>query len=127
MFEFLFKYPVAVFTRGRYVLLGAWPVWVLFGAIVACVGGLAWLMWRRLPGAAERVRNWRTWLFFGLETAVVALVMLLLWVPAVTVAQLKSQQNIIAVLVDDSKSMSIADAGGDGKTSRETAAVQALG
>jgi hypothetical protein len=56
----------------------------------------------------------------------VALLLLLLWEPAITVAELKSQQNIIAVLVDDSRSMSIADAGADGKTVRETAAVQAM-
>ncbi len=41
-------------------------------------------------------------------------------------AELKSQQNIIAVLVDDSRSMAIADAGADNRTTRETAAVQAL-
>ncbi|HKO20738.1 MAG TPA: glutamine amidotransferase, partial [Acidobacteriaceae bacterium] len=61
-----------------------------------------------------------------LEAAVVSLVLLLLWEPAVTVAELKSQQNIIAVLVDDSRSMGIADTGPDGKTTREAAAVQAL-
>jgi len=127
MFEFLFKYPSPVFTRGRYVLLGTWPGWVLVLLIVACVGGLGWLMWRRLPGNAPRVRNWRTWLIFGLESAVVALVLLLLWEPAVTVAELKSQQNLIAVLVDDSRSMGITDAGPDGNTARETAAAQALG
>ena len=126
MFEFLFKYPSPVFTRGRYVLLGAWPGWVLVLAIVVCVGGLGWLMWRRMPRAADRVRNWRVWLIFGLEAATVSLVLLLLWEPAVTVAELKSQQNIIALLVDDSRSMGIADAGADGKTARETAAVQAL-
>jgi len=38
------------------------------------------------------------------------------------VAELKSQQNIIAVLVDDSRSMAIADSGSDGKQSREAAA-----
>ena len=27
MFQFLFKYPVPVFTKGRFVLLGAWPAW----------------------------------------------------------------------------------------------------
>ena len=56
----------------------------------------------------------------------VALLLLLLWEPAITVAELKSQQNIIAVLVDDSRSMAIADAGADGKTMREAAAVKAL-
>jgi uncharacterized membrane protein len=56
----------------------------------------------------------------------VALLLLLLWEPAITMAELKSQQNIIAVLVDDSRSMGIADAGADGKATREAAAVKAL-
>jgi uncharacterized membrane protein len=53
----------------------------------------------------------------------VALVLLLLWQPAMMVSELNSQQNIIAVVVDDSRSMRIADS--DGKT-REAAALAAL-
>jgi uncharacterized membrane protein len=56
----------------------------------------------------------------------VTLVLILLWEPAMTVAELKSQQNIIAVLVDDSHSMALADSGGDKKTTRESAAIKAL-
>jgi hypothetical protein len=37
-----------------------------------------------------------------MESSLVALVLVLLWDPAVTVAELKSQQNMIAILVDDS-------------------------
>ncbi|HEX9199555.1 MAG TPA: glutamine amidotransferase [Acidobacteriaceae bacterium] len=126
MFEFFFKYPIPVFTKGKYILLGAWPGWVLALLIVACTAGLAWLIWRQLPEALPRVRNWRAWLVWGLEAAMVALLLLALWEPAITVAELKSQQNIIAVLVDDSHSMAIADAGADGKTAREVAAVKTL-
>src|ERR1035437_1625462 len=126
MFEFFFKYPLPVFTKGKYILLGAWPGWVLALLITAFAGGLAWMIRRRLPEAAARVRNWRAWLVWGLEAAMVALLLLLLWEPAITVAELKSQQNIIAVLVDDSRSMAIADAGADGKTMREAAAVKKL-
>src|ERR1017187_3593020 len=126
MFEFFFKYPIPVFTKGKYILLGAWPGWVLALLVVVCTAGLAWLIWRRLPEAAPRVRNWRAWLVWGLEAAMVALLLLLLWEPAITVAELKSQQNIIAVLVDDSLSMANADAGADGTTARETAAVKTL-
>jgi uncharacterized membrane protein len=50
-------------------------------------------------------------------------VLTLLWQPAIMVAELSSQQNIIAVVVDDSHSMSIADS--DGKA-REAAALAAL-
>ena len=126
MFEFLFKYPIPVFTKGKFLLLGAWPGWLLVLLVLVSTGGLAWLFWRQLPGAAPRIRNWRAWMVCGLEAATVAVVLLLLWEPAITVAELKSQQNIIAVLVDDSRSMAIADAGSDGKTARETAAGKAL-
>jgi uncharacterized membrane protein len=126
MFEFFFKYPIPVFTKGKFILLGAWPGWLLVLLVAVSVGGLAWLTWRQLPEAAPRVRNWRAWLVWGLESALVALLLLLLWEPAITVAELKSQQNIIAVLVDDSLSMANADAGADGTTARETAAVKTL-
>jgi uncharacterized membrane protein len=126
MFEFFFKYPIPVFTKGKWILLGAWPGWLLALLTVVAIGGLAWLVWRRIPEAAPRIRNWRLWLIWGLEAAMVALLLMLLWEPAITVAELKSQQNIIAVLVDDSRSMGIADAGPDGKTTREAAAVNAL-
>ena len=127
MFEFFFKYPIPVFTKGKFLLLGAWPGWLLALLTVLSAAGLAWLIWRQLSRAAPRLRNWRAWLIWGLEAAMIALLLLLLWEPAIAVSELKSQQNIIAVLVDDSRSMSIADAGADGATARETAAVQALG
>jgi hypothetical protein len=118
MFEFFFKYPIPVFTKGKFLLLGAWPGWVLVLLVGVAAVGLAWLVWRRIPEAAPRIRNWRAWLLWGVEAAMVALLLLLLWEPAITVAELKSQQNIIAVLVDDSRSMGIADAGADGRTRR---------
>jgi uncharacterized membrane protein len=126
MFEFFFKYPIPVFTKGKFILLGGWPGWLLALLVVVSTAGLAGLIWRRLPEAAPRIRNWRAWLVWGLEAALVALLLALLWEPAITVAELKSQQNIIAVLVDDSLSMGIADAGADGKSTREAAAVESL-
>ena len=52
--------------------------------------------------------------------------LLLLWQPAITVAELASQQNVIAVVLDDSRSMAIADSGSDGKQPREAVAEKAL-
>jgi uncharacterized membrane protein len=126
MFEFLFKYPIPVFTRGKWVLLGTWPAWVLVLLIVASGGGLAWVVWRRMAETAPRIRNWRVWLLWAMEAGMVALMLLLLWQPAITVAELKSQQNIIAVVVDDSRSMGIADAGANGTATREATAVDDL-
>ena len=46
----------------------------------------------------------------------IAIVLLLLWQPGMSIATLKPQQNIVAVLLDDSKSMGLAE---DGSTRRE--------
>ena len=126
MFEFFFKYPITVFTKGRLVLLGSWPGWVLLLLIVASVAGLGWLMRSRLSEAAPKMQTWRAGVVWLLQSLLVTLVLILLWQPAITVAELKSQQNMIAVLVDDSRSMAIADSGDDGKTTREAAAVRSL-
>ena len=40
MFEFLFNYPRSVFSKGEFVLLGAWPKWVLVVLLVAAAA--AW-------------------------------------------------------------------------------------
>jgi len=122
MFEFFFRYPRSLYTRGQFALLGAWPEWVLVLLIVAAAVGLAWLIRSRLAEAAPTMRSWRAWVIWGLQTLLAALILVLLWQPAITVAELKRQQNIIAVLVDDSRSMAIAE---DGST-REAQAVKAL-
>ena len=109
MFSFLFKYPIPVFTKGRLVLLGAWPGWLLLVLVVVAAAGLGAIIRAQLPGASPLMQTWRAVVIWGLQASFVALVLLLLWQPAMTVAELKSQQNMIAVLVDDSRSMSIAD------------------
>jgi hypothetical protein len=123
MFQLLFKYPSPVFTKGRFVLLGTWPAWLLPVLIVVGAAGLAVLIGLRRRDAAPAVRGWRTWAIWGLQTAMLELVLVLLWQPAMIIAELSSQQNIIAVVVDDSRSMGIADS--NGKT-REDDALHAL-
>jgi uncharacterized membrane protein len=122
MFEFLFKYPRAVFSKGEWVLLGSWPKWILILLLLGAAGGLAWLIWSRLPKAHPHLRNWRAAVIWLLQFAMAALVLLLLWQPALMVAELKPQQNIIAVLVDDSRSMAISENG----STRESQAVKSL-
>ena len=128
MFQFLFKYPIPVFTRGQFLLLGAWPGWVLAALVVGVAAGLAWLIRSRLslspaPAAMGRWRAGTVWL---LQSLLIATVLVMLWQPAITVAELASQQNVIAVVLDDSRSMATADSGADGKETREAAARKAL-
>ncbi|HEX3470532.1 MAG TPA: hypothetical protein VHT28_05055 [Silvibacterium sp.] len=123
MFQFLFKYSSPVFTKGRFVLLSTWPKWLLPVLILGFSVGLATLVRRRLRDASPKMQTWRAWAIWGMQSACVALILLLLWQPAMTVSALSSQQNIVAVVVDDSRSMAVADS--DGKT-REAAATAAL-
>jgi uncharacterized membrane protein len=111
MFEFLFKYPAAVFSKGTFVLLGSWPRWVLAGAIVAAASLLAVAIWRKWPRAGSSFSTARLVSLWGLQTALVAILLLLLWQPAMSITALKPQQNIVAVVIDDSRSMALADTG----------------
>ena len=54
MFEFLFKYPRAVFSKGDFVLLGAWPTWVLVILLVAAAAGWG----RARPWGVEATGPW---------------------------------------------------------------------
>src|SRR5499427_4632478 len=123
MFQFLFKYPSPVFTKGRLVLLSAWPAWLLPVLIVAVAGGLALLIHWRVRHSEAKLRGLRVGAIWATQSAFLALLLLLLWQPALIVAELGSNQNIIAGVGDDSRSMGIADS--DGKT-REAAAIAAL-
>src|SRR5258708_38758909 len=97
MFEFFFKYPQSVYSRGHFALLGAWPTWVLAVLIVAAAVGLAWLIRSRLKDAAPLLQGWRAWVIWGLQALMAAIVLVLLGQPAVPRAQLKPQPKIIAL------------------------------
>jgi uncharacterized membrane protein len=123
MFQFLFKYPSPVFTKGQFALLGAWPGWLLLVLIATTALALGVLIRWKMRQALPQLRSWRAWVLWAMQSALVALILFLLWQPVLTVAELNSQQNIIAVVVDDSESMGIADS--DGGT-REAAAIRTL-
>jgi len=117
MFELLFKYPQEVFSRGTFVLLGGWPIWLLAVAILAAAAGLGYLVWNRTGGRMAGFKSITVWL---LQTLLAAVLLTMLWHPALSVATLRPQQNIVAVVVDDSASMAQPDEAG-GATRRAAA------
>ena len=118
MFELLFKYPPAIFAKGKLVLLASWPVWSLILLILLAAGGVFWFL-RERRGALSVPRL----IGIGIgQTAMIAIVLFMLWHPAISVARLRPQQNVIAVLVDNSRSMGLVDTGsGDGKSRLQSA------
>ncbi|MFN0107103.1 MAG: hypothetical protein ACKV2U_34025 [Bryobacteraceae bacterium] len=109
MFELFFQHPLSVFQKGTFVLQSGWPVWLLG---ILFLGGAAMLgvfVWRK-----TRVSGWpmlRSATLWVLQSTMVAVLLLLLWQPGISVATLKKQQNVVAVLLDDSKSMGLTDGG----------------
>src|SRR5580692_7689734 len=100
MFEWLFKYPASVFLHGQLVL-----------AILGAGLVLAFVLRGRHAADTQASGRWRLPLIWLTQWSMAALLLLLLWRPAVAVSELVPQANIIAVLVDDSLSMGISEHG----------------
>src|SRR5579862_5731400 len=116
MFEFLFKYPPAIFSKGKLVLLGPWPAWAMLVLLLLAAGGVFWFL-RQRSATLSLVRL----IAIGIaQTAMITIVLFMLWHPAISVARLRPQQNVVAVLVDNSRSMGLAD-GSDGKSRLQSA------
>lgn len=106
LFTFFFKYPLRVFERGELTVAPAAPALLLLLAAVALLGGVAFLH-SRLTTLSRRDR-----IVLGtLRGAAVVLVIALLFRPMLIVSSAVAQRNVLAVLVDDSRSMRLADVG----------------
>jgi uncharacterized membrane protein len=111
MFEALFGYPFSLYRKGELVLLGPYPRWLLAAAILAAALVLGAAIWRWRSKLASGLTGWRPAVVWLLQACLVAIILLLLWQPALRVSVLKPQQNVIALLVDDSGSMAIEEQG----------------
>ncbi|HXJ37662.1 MAG TPA: vWA domain-containing protein, partial [Bryobacteraceae bacterium] len=107
MFELLFKYPPAIFSRGKFVLLSPWPLWLLILLVALAAAGLIWHMRR----THSILNSFRSVAIVLAQTTLIAIVLFMLWHPAISVARLRPQQNVIAVLVDHSRSMALTEDG----------------
>lgn len=110
MFEWLFKYPPAAFSKGQLVWLAPYPAAWLPAALLVAALLLGWRM--RRPAAphveADPRRRLALWL---LQVGFIALLLIMLGQPALSVPTLQPGQNIIAILLDDSRSMTVAEEG----------------
>jgi uncharacterized membrane protein len=108
VWEFLFKYPAEMFARGAITLSAS--VWVYLGIVVAAAIAIPTLLYYRR--ATDSLRKTDRTVLTLVRTATVALLTLALFQPILTVTNTVSQRSIVAVLLDDSVSMGVADQGG---------------
>ncbi len=106
VFEWLLGSPPVAFERGQVELLVPWAVfWIAAAAVAAIVFSL--LGYRRLGRRLGRTGR----VLLGVaRAAAIALVLLCLLRPQLVLSLVVPQENVVGVLLDDSRSMRIADA-----------------
>lgn len=107
MYEFLFKYPQQAFADSEFVLASGWPLWLLFtlGAIgLALIAGF--LIWKRAS-----MRWWQLGILGLVQAAMLALVLFVIWQPALVNERLLPGENAVAIMLDTSASMALNDGG----------------
>ncbi len=109
IWEFLFKYPPVVFEKGQLMWAAPIPKVVLLLAAALVLAAVAWSYLR----ARGQLRGRDRAVLFGLRAAAVALVAFCLLRPTLLVPTAVPQENYLAVLIDDSRSMQIADRAGE--------------
>jgi uncharacterized membrane protein len=105
VFEFLFKYRPLTYERGDFSLGVSWPV-VLVGVVSVVVAVPTVLRYREVRGKARRFD--RT-LLTVLRTALLLLVLFCLFRPSLLLSTVVPQRSFVGILLDDSRSMQIAD------------------
>ncbi len=106
--EFLLKYRPAAFANGTLAFDPVLPVWAVLLIASTAAGVALWNLARqsgRLTGTSRALLG-------TLRLATVALLAWCLCRPVLVVAEALSQRNVVAVLLDDSRSMRIADVDG---------------
>jgi uncharacterized membrane protein len=113
LFELLFAYRPVVFSQGE-LRLAAWNgsyVAVGIAVLAAVVAAGTYRL------ASEKVKTRDRVILTGLRVALVALLALCLFRPVLVVKAAVPQQNFLGVLLDDSRSMQIADHQGAARAS----------
>ncbi len=110
LLTFLFKYSPRVFGRGELVLTPVLPTALLVVAAVAVVAVVG-VLYLRLPNVRPGDRA-----VLGTLRAVALLVLVgCLLRPALVIASAVPQRNVLAILLDDSRSQRIADLDGESR------------
>ena len=105
LFQLLFEYRPVVFSQGE-LRFAAWSGSYV-ALLIAVVGGAVAVLTYRTTGARVQTRD--RVILAGLRVAIIAVIAVCLFRPVLVVKAAVEQQNFVGVLIDDSRSMQIAD------------------
>ncbi len=105
-----FKYPARVWEQGELTLAPVIPGVLLVLLAAAGTGGIFYA-YRRVTSVPPRTRR----MLAAVRVATLLLVLATLLRPQLIVSSAVPQRNVLAVLLDDSRSMRLTDAGGESR------------
>ncbi|MEE8278320.1 MAG: glutamine amidotransferase [Thermoanaerobaculia bacterium] len=105
LFEFLFKYRPLLFEKGGLAFTAPWSVYIVVLAGSA-LGALA--IWS-YAGAKGRSQPADRLVLASLRLAILGLIVFCLFRPVLVISTVVPDRNFLGILIDDSKSMRIAD------------------
>ena len=123
LFEFLFKYRPVLFQEGDLSFLSPWPVTMV--AVAAVLLGVPAVLTYAL--ARGRSRRGDRWVLGTLRAALLLVLFLIVMQPALVLTSVVPQRNFLAVLVDDSRSMTIDDRDGTSRAAKAAALLDPAG
>jgi uncharacterized membrane protein len=109
LFAFFFKYSPYVFQQGEFRLAVSSPAYIAAAVAAAAALATVWT-YRSAPGDASTVDRG---VLIALRLCLVGLVLFCLFRPVLILRAAVPQQNFLGILLDDSRSMRVAD--NDGK------------
>lgn len=113
LFGLAFKYRPVIFGQGELTFSPPWPAVLVVLAALAAAALAVWTYRRRFaPGTSTRARA----VLLGLRLAAIAVVFICLLRPVLVIRAVEPQRNFLAVVVDDSRSMTIADDNAEART-----------
>jgi uncharacterized membrane protein len=112
LFEALFKYPPWVFEHGQIRFGGTAAGLAIAATAIVCAAAALWT-YRTARRASPLDRT----VLIGLRTLALLVLFLVLARPVLSVRAAVPQQNVIGVLLDDSRSMRVADTDGRARSS----------
>jgi uncharacterized membrane protein len=111
VFEFFFKYRPIVFDEGTLAFRPTVATFVATAVIVA-IGVVTFRTYQRVRANTRPIDRA---VLTGLRLTILAVLLLCLFRPVLVLSQVVAQQNFLGVLIDDSRSMEIADRDGESR------------
>jgi len=112
LFSFFFKYSPYIFRQGEFRLASSSPIYIA-ASVAAAAALVTILTYRSAPGDASRLDRA---VLIGLRLCLVAVVLFCLFRPVLILRAAVPQQNFLGILLDDSRSMRVADENGKARS-----------